>query len=309
MRNEDLLRWCSVPVDQLVGHPELRVPVRVVADQGMGELMARELVDAIVGASSEGRVFRAIIPCGPNSWYTPFAQIVNAERVSLEYVEVFHMDECLDWEGRELPRSHPYSFRGVMEESFYAPIDPALAIPEARRHWLSPDTVAEVEAAIDAAPIDLVYGGWGQDGHVAYNQARRNPYSALSVDALRDSTVRIQDNNPDTIIALAQRVLGGAYQFVPPMSVTLGMRQILAAKRIRLFSDTGEWKQTALRVGLFSEPDVDYPITLLQGHPDVLLTATVRTADHPISRHPEWELDRPSSRRDARERRVEPSAR
>ncbi len=295
MRNDDLLRWCSVPTERLMSHPDLRIPVRVVENEGMGELMARELVDAIAAVALEGRTFRAIIPCGPSGWYEPFARIVNTERVSLSHVEVFHMDECLDWEGRELPRSHPYSFRGVMEEAFYGPIDPALAIPEPQRHWLSPDTVVEVERAIDAAPIDLVYGGWGQDGHVAYNQARRNPYSELSVNALRDSTVRIQDNNPDTIIALAQRVLGGAYQFVPPMSVTLGMRQILGARRIRLFSDTGEWKQTALRVGLFSEPDVEYPITLLQGHPDVLLTATHRTADHPISRHPEWELDRTTS--------------
>ncbi len=183
-----------------------------------------------------------------------------------------------------------------MEQEFYGPIDPELSIPEPQRHWLSPATMAEVEELIDAAPIDLAYGGWGQDGHVAYNQARRNPYSALSIDDLRNSTVRIQENNPDTIIALGQRTLGGAYQFVPPMSVTLGMRQILGARSIRLFSDTGAWKQTALRVGLFSPPDPEYPITLLQGHPDVLLTATRKTAEHPISIHPEWELERPQAK-------------
>jgi glucosamine-6-phosphate deaminase len=41
-------------------------------------------------------------------------------------------------------------------------------------------------------------------------------------------------------------------------------------------------------VGLFSDEDALYPITLLQRHPDALLTATRDTADHPISRHPEW---------------------
>ena len=34
----------------------------------------------------------------------------------------------------------------------------------------------------------------------------------------------------------------------------------------------------------------EYPITLLQEHPDALLTATVETASHPISVHPEWDL-------------------
>ncbi|MBA7610679.1 hypothetical protein ES703_17891 [subsurface metagenome] len=35
----------------------------------------------------------------------------------------------------------------------------------------------ELVDEIRAAPIHLTYGGWGQDGHIAYNQARRNPYS------------------------------------------------------------------------------------------------------------------------------------
>ena len=110
----------------------------------------------------------------------------------------------------------------------------------------------------------------------------------------RASTARVQDNNLDTVIALAQRTFGGAYQFVPPMSVTLGLREILPARKIRLFSDTGAWKQTALRVALFSEVTPEYPITLLQEHSDALLTATVETAQHPVSQHPEWDLGVPS---------------
>jgi glucosamine-6-phosphate deaminase len=59
---------------------------------------------------------------------------------------------------------------------------------------------------------------------------------------------------------------------------------------VRLYSDTGAWKQTALRVALFASPTVEYPITLLQGHADALLTATIATASHPVSEHPEWDL-------------------
>jgi len=99
-----------------------------------------------------------------------------------------------------------------------------------------------------------------------------------------------KQNNIDTIIALAQRTFGAAYQFVPPMSVTLGVKQCLSAKKVRIFSDTGAWKQTALRVALFSDPTPEYPMTLLQKHPDALITATVETASHPISENPDWEL-------------------
>jgi glucosamine-6-phosphate deaminase len=288
---KQLYRWCKIPYQELEGHPDLKVPFRLVEDSAaMGRLMARELVDEINAAAGRGEELRAIIPCGPSCWYRPFTGLVNREKVSLQRFIVFHMDECLDWQGRELPRSHPYSFRGAMERQFYEPVDAELRVPEGNRRWLRPGNVEEIRLEIASAPIRLTYGGWGQDGHVAYNQARRHPYSSISLEQLRGSTVRIQENNWDTVLALAQRSFGTAYQFVPPMSVTLGLKECLSAARVRLFSDTGAWKQTALRVALFSPPDPEYPLTLLQEHPDALITATVETAAHPISLHPEWDL-------------------
>jgi glucosamine-6-phosphate deaminase len=43
-------------------------------------------------------------------------------------------------------------------------------------------------------------------------------------------------------------------------------------------------------VALFSAPTAEYPITLLQEHRDALVTATIATASHPVSEHPEWDL-------------------
>jgi glucosamine-6-phosphate deaminase len=287
----ELYEWCKIPYTKLEDHPRLKIPFRLCADSAaMGQLMARQLVDEIQRHNAHGRSTRAILPCGPTSWYQPFTHLVNRERISLKNLVVFHMDECLDWQGRLLPRQHPYNFRSYMERHFYEPVDPELAVPEASRVWLAPDNIAEVSARIQQAPIDITYGGWGQDGHIAYNQARRHPYSPLSLADLRNATIRIQENNLDTILAIAQRSFGSAYQFVPPMSVTLGVKECLSAQKVRLFSDTGAWKQTALRVALFGPLTPEYPITLLQEHPDALLTATVDTAAHPISEHPEWDL-------------------
>ncbi len=287
----DLYEWCRIPHDRLEGHPGRKIPFRLSRDSAeMGEIMARELVDEIRLHNERGETTRAIIPCGPMCWYRPFTHLVNKERVSLRRLEVFHMDECLDWQGRELPRNHPYSFRGTMEKHFYEPVDSALAVPEELRHWPTVGNVDQIHEAILASPVDITYGGWGQDGHVAYNQARRHPLSHISVEELRQSRLRVQENNIDTIVALAQRTFGGAYQFVPPMSLTLGLSECLWARKVRLFSDTGAWKQTALRVALFGPVTAEYPITLLQQHPDALLTATVETARHPMSEHPEWDM-------------------
>jgi glucosamine-6-phosphate deaminase len=287
---ESLRRWCSVPAEDLPS-AETRVPFRLVEDSAeMGRLMAREFVDLIAANNGEGRPTRAIVPCGPSCWYAPFTEEVNSRGASLVNLTVFHMDECLDWQGQPLPRMHPYNFRTFMEEHFYGGIRPELAVPESQRFWLLPSTMDRVRSAIAEGPLDVTIGGWGQDGHVAYNQARRHPYSRVTLEELADSTIRIQENNLDTILALAQRTFGSAYQFVPPMSITLGLRECLSAAKVRVYSDTGAWKQTALRVALFSEPTPEYPMTLLQRHSDALITATIETARHPISEHPEWEL-------------------
>ena len=288
---KDLYTWCAIPASELENNKGLKVRFRLVESSAdMGHLMAREFIDEIKKANSENQIFRAIVPCGPKCWYEPFAAIVNAEKVSLNNVIIFHMDECLDWQGNLLAKNDPHNFQTFMEKYFYDPIDEKLAVKPENRLFLNSETMHTIKKKIYENPIDFTLGGWGQDGHVAYNQTRRNPFSLLSLEELRNASIRIQDNNIDTVIALGQRSIGAAYQFVPPMSITLGIKECLSAKKVRVFSDTGSWKQTALRVALFSEPDCEYPMTLLQEHPDAIITASKETANHPISLHPEWEF-------------------
>lgn len=292
-----LYEWCSIPEKELEGRKDLKVPLRIVNDADeLGKVMARDLVDEIKKANEEGRIFRLIVPCGPKEWYAPFTEMVNEENVSLRNVVCFHMDENLDWEGKLLPKEDPNNFRTFMERYFYGGIRYELQVQEENRHFLTPYNMREMSRMIAETDIDYTLGGFGQDGHVAFNQANRNPYVEVSLDDLRRSTARIQNNNNDTILALSQRGLGGAWQFMPPMSITLGVQECMKAKKIRVYSATGAWKQTALRVALFSEPLAEYPMTLLQEHPDALITATKETASHPISEHPEWEFRRVNSK-------------
>ena len=197
---KELYPWCRIQFDQLENHPDRKIPFRLVKDSSeMGILMARELADLIKGNNNKGTTTRAIIPCGPACWYKPFTDLINQENISLKDLVVFHMDECLDWQGRELPRNHPYSFRGFMEKHFYEPVKPGLSVQGKNRKWLHAENIREIKESIEEAPIDITYGGWGQDGHIAYNQARRHPFSHVTLEDVRNSTVRIQENNIDTI--------------------------------------------------------------------------------------------------------------
>ncbi len=286
-----LYEWCSIPAEELAGHPGRRVPLRLVKDAAeLGETMARDFVEDIKQANAEGRDYHAIVPCGPKEWYEPFVRMINEERVSLKRMTVFHMDENLDWEGKLLHPDDPSNFQSFMRKFFYGPVDPELSVPEEQRFFLTPENYHEVSRMILHTEIDYTLGGWGQDGHVAFNQARRDPYSCVTLDDFRNSTARIQNNNTDTILALAHRSFGAAWQFMPPMSLTLGIRECFRAKKIRVYSATGAWKQTALRIALFSDMTPEYPMTLLQEHPDARITATLETAEHPISRNPQWKF-------------------
>lgn len=287
----DLYNWCKIPYNQLENNPGLKVPFRLVADSiELGEIMAADFINEIKSANAGNRNLRVIVPCGPKCWYAPFARLINEGNISMKNVTVFHMDECLDWQGNLLAKNDPYNFRTFMETYFYGPIREDLCVPVKQRFFPEPSNLELIRKKISEGQIDITLGGWGQDGHIAYNQARRHPFSKISIEKLKSSELRIQENNIDTIITLAHRSFGAAYQFVPPMSVTLGIKECLSAKKVRLYSDTGAWKQTALRVGLFSDVTAEYPITLLQEHPDALITATVETAKHPISENPEWEF-------------------
>lgn len=278
--------WCKIPVEDLEKHPDTKVKVKIVdSPDDVHRWVARDMADEVKQNNLNGRPTRWILPCGPTKQYPYFAQIVNSEKISLNNVHVFHMDDCLDWQGRPVPPEHPYSYEGWMRRNFYAPIDPQLAIPEEQRHFPNVFAIDEISAAIQAVGgIDTTYGGVGFRGHIAFNEAPRSPWYSVTEEAFRNSKTRILALNEDTLISVSQRSAGGCTYVVPPMAVTLGMKDLLSAKRIRIFSDTGAWKQTVIRVLLFGPVTVEFPVTFIQEHPDSMLIADQLSAKAPLGK-------------------------
>ena len=142
------------------------------------------------------------------------------------------MDECLDWQARELPRRHPYSFRGFMEQHF---LRPHRSRPSPCRKKTAsgspPATWTRCASASPPRPSTSPTAAGGRTDTSPTTRPRRHPFSPVTIDDVRNSSVRVQDNNLDTMLALAQRTFGAAYQFVPPMSVTLGVCECLSASQ------------------------------------------------------------------------------
>jgi len=272
---EKLFKFCKIPVDQLENHPDAKVRIKIYETKDeVYRWVAQDMIDEVNKNNQEGKPTRWILPCGPTKQYPFFVKWVNEQRTSLKNVHVFHMDDHLDWQGRPIPIDHPFSYEGWMKKYFYGPVEASLAIPKNQRFFPSIYNIDEISNKIlEVGGVDTTYGGIGYRGLIAYNEEPRSPWYSISLDEYRQSKTRIVHLNDDTLIALSQRVTGGCSHAIPPMAITLGMKDLLSAKRLRFLCDTGDWKRTVIRYFLFGEPTIEYPVTLAQSHSDVMLVA------------------------------------
>jgi glucosamine-6-phosphate deaminase len=274
--------WIDVPVDELAARA--RIPFVLAESRAdVHRIFADDLWEEFQTARDAGREISVIIPLGPSDHFPILARRVNEEKLPLDHVSFFGMDEWLDWQGRPFPHEHPYSLEGRFHELFVDRIDEKLRPrPE--------NVIFPTPLALDRSSEELArranlvgtYGGVGFQGHIAFNEPPASRWTSVSVDELHASRTRVVPLAIDTIIAHAQRSAGGNVYAVPPMAITLGMRDLLAAPRVRLYIDTGAWKRTILRILLFSDADADYPATLVHGHPDVRVVADRDSAAPPL---------------------------
>lgn len=262
-----------------------RIPVRIFpAAADMFEALARFTADLVQARNAAGRLTRLIFPVGPKKHYPRLAEICNRERISWRNCHCFNMDEWLDWQCRPLPLDHPFSLEGFMRRNFYERLEADLRPAEENLHFPSPRNMLELADRIEAAGgIDVTFAGFGFSGHIAFNEPPASRWYRISDEAFRNSTTRILHINDETMIAIGQRAAGGNTRAVPPMAITLGMKELLAARKMLLVSDGGAWKQTILRVMLMHAPTADYPCTFVQEHPDAEVWVDARTAAAPTA--------------------------
>lgn len=280
---EDLPALLSLPVAELPKASKVRVEILPDLD-ALYHHFARSIADEIKANNQAGRTTHLILPVGPVGQFPILARICNQERISWRNVYTFNMDEYCDWQGRAIPPDHPLSFRGYIQRALFDRLDPELRIPAEQVHFPDPLNLDEISRRIEAVGgIDTCYGGIGYHGHVAFNEPPISRWYKLTPEQFRNSLTRIVPLAPETIVMNSIRATGGNPAALPPMAVTLGMRDISAARRIRLYCQGGDWQRTVLRIALMGQEDVDYPVTLLQGHPDYAIITTEETAQPPIA--------------------------
>lgn len=268
----------SIATEDLARHA--KVGVRVLPNlDALYQDFARTIADEIKAHNAAGEPTRIILPVGPTPHYRILAHISNQEHISWKNVWTFNMDEYLDWQGRPVPVDHPMSFEGYMRANLFELLDKSIAIPQNHIWFPHPfriDEISEVIARVGG--IDTCYGGIGYHGHIAFNEPPISRWYTISPEQFKASKTRVLHLADDTFVVNSLCGAGGNSAGIPPMAVTLGMKDILSAKRIRLYCDGGDWQRTVLRLALMHPPCVEYPVTFCQEHADCVITADAYTA-------------------------------
>lgn len=229
---------------------------------------ANDIADEIETRNRREQPTRVILPVGPTGQYAHLVDRVRRDAISLARCHFFFMDEYCDAAGTALPETHPLSFKGVARRLFVDPLVASTDLDPARVVFPDETNVGTLAGRIArVGGIDTCYGGIGIHGHVAFNEpepgvARLGPRKVhlnaytLTINAIRAS-------------------VGGNLESFPRAAFTLGMAEILGARRIRLYCRNGtpyDWANTVLRLALFGFPGDDYPVTHVRGHDYVVTT-------------------------------------
>ena len=268
----------NLPISELLH--QARMGFRLFPDvSSMMDYLARSMADDILGANVRGEPVRWILPVGPVAQYARLIEITNRERISWKNVFTFQMDDFLDWQGRPLALDHPMSFEGFMRRQVFGKIDAELRPDPAHIYFPSPfDPDAISQSIQDAGGIDTCFGGVGYHGHVAFNEPPISRWFKVTAEEMRASRTRVVALSDDSTVVQSIHCAGGSSAAIPPMAVTLGMKDILAARRIRLYLAGGERHRAVFRITLLGDATSEFPSTLLQGHPDCVLHTDLMTA-------------------------------
>jgi len=208
--------------------------------------------------------------------YQYLAKMFNAEKADLSGVHTWNLDEYAATEHSAVSREHPLSYWKYMHKNLFNRFLPKCGFKEENAHFPNPaDTKSFDDALAAAGGLDFQLLGIGFNGHIAFNEPM--PESMISA---RDFAVL-----PSRVIALKERTIetnakltapGGTRNVVPRYAATMGMKQILQAKKILLLACFAEQEEPLRRMITDGKPTPELPASYLLTHPN---SAIVYTAD------------------------------
>ena len=249
-----------------------KIPMRVMeTEQDMYEEMARIMVDTIKNNGNDKTVI--ICPVGPIFHYPVFAEIVNKERISLKNCWFINMDEYLEDGDKTIDYDNILSFHATMDRLLYSKIDEDLIMPPEQRLFPEPGKEKEIDDLIEKlGKVDLCLTGVGINGHIAFNESAK-PEDEITDEEYRNIGTRCLDIAKETIVNNGANKLRGALDIFPKRCGTLGMKQLLSAKVLKVYLYCN-WQWGIARKISLEEASRFMPVSFLQGHENSEMVVT-----------------------------------
>jgi glucosamine-6-phosphate deaminase len=227
------------------------LPVAIYAsNQAMGLAAALEARRIIQAAIAERGAATIIIATG-NSQLTFLHALRDLDGIEWPKVTVFHMDEYVG-----IDPNHPASFPLFLHQHIIDAVKPGQFYPVPGQPADTVQACRDYEALLRAHPADMVAMGWGENGHIAFNDP---PYADfddplwVKVIALAEASRR-QQVGEGHFRSLAE---------VPTYAITLTVPALLAPKRVLCIVPEAR-KAEAVRACLTEPVSEDRPGSILR---------------------------------------------
>lgn len=228
-----------------------RLPVEVYRSNAeMGYAAALVARDILADAIARRGAANVILATG-NSQLSFLHSLARLEGVEWSRVCVFHMDEYLG-----IDADHPASFPRFLHEHIVDRVRPGAFHPVPSRPPDVEQACRDYESLLRRYPADLAAMGWGENGHIAFNDP---PYADfddpdwVKVVAL-DETSRRQQVGEGHFPSL---------DVVPTHAITLTVPALLAPQRILVIVPEAR-KAAAVRACLYGPVSEDHPGSVLR---------------------------------------------
>jgi glucosamine-6-phosphate deaminase len=272
--------YYSLKEDELGKNSKIDLEIMDTEDD-MYHDMARIMFDEIKENNKIGKNTVFICPVGPVGQYKRFVMLVNKYRLNLKNVYFFNMDEYLNDDMTMIDKDNHLSFRGFMEREVYSKIDDELNIPVDQRFFPEPGKENEIwDNMVKLGGVDICFGGVGINGHLAFNEPPENNEN-ITNDDFKNLGTRILKISRETRAINAAGALGGAMDIFPKWCITIGMKEILSSRKIRLYMFR-DWHRSVARRALYGEIDAKFPVSFIQEHEDSKITISKYVAEKPF---------------------------
>src|SRR3954466_11955792 len=210
------------------------------------------------------------------------AALTSLPGIDWPRVELFHLDEYVG-----IAENHPASFRRYLRENL---IDKTGI---SNYHFLDgtsrvEDVIRDIGRELSSAPIDMMFAGIGENGHLAFNDPPADfktsePYILVNLD----EACRRQQVGEGWFASIDE---------VPTRAISMSIQQMMKARELLVIVPDAR-KAAAVKATLEGDIRPEVPASIIRNHPNVTLYLDEPAASKLVAGS--WKREAGSGKREA----------